>query len=168
MKKLFFSLLLLFSLVAVQAQPYGHCSFGQLLSEMSETTASDAALKKFNEELMAKGEAKTDALKAAYQAYLSARESGDESPRQLAEREKKMTAMQEELQQMEADAEQELELKRRELLGPIIDKANKAVEEVAKENGYLMIFDSSIFSTIMFADDGTDITPLVRKKLGIQ
>lgn len=168
MKKLIFSLLLLSSLVAVQAQPYGHCSFGQLLSEMPETTVSDAELKAFNEILAAEGKAKGEELKAAYEAYLTARDSGEESPRQLAEREKKLEAMQTELQQLEAEAEQRLDLKRRELLRPIIEKANKALEEVAKENGYQLIFDSSMFSVVMFAEDSVDVMPLVKKKLGIQ
>ncbi len=168
MKKLIFSLMLLLSLAAIQAQPYGHCSFGQLLSEMPETTASDAELKKFNDELVAKGSAKADELKATYEAYLTARNSGEESPRQLAEREKKLSTMQEELEQLEAKAEQQLDLKRRELLAPIIEKANKAVEDIAKENGYQLIFDSSMFSVVMFAEESVDITPLVKKKLGIQ
>ena len=57
--------------------------------------------------------------------------------------------------------------KRNEILKPIIDKVNGAIQEVGKENGYAMIFDSSLYNFILSAEDSDDVTPLVKKKLGL-
>ncbi len=168
MKKLFFVCLLLGSTIHIGAQNFGHCNFGELLSVMPETVSSDAELKKLNETLISQGEAKAAELQTAYQAYLQAKQSGDESPRQLAEREQKLTAMQDALQQLETEAQEKITQKRNELLAPIIAKASEAVKTVAKEKDLIMVFDSSIFSTLMFAEDSTDLLPLVKQKLGIQ
>ena len=53
------------------------------------------------------------------------------------------------------------------LLKPIMEKANKAIQEVGKENGFTYIFDLSNGSVLFFAEDAIDVLPLVKKKLGI-
>ena len=52
------------------------------------------------------------------------------------------------------------------LLKPIRDKIQAAIDEVAKENGYTYIFDRSV-GIILYAEDSTDISGLVRAKLGM-
>jgi outer membrane protein len=51
-------------------------------------------------------------------------------------------------------------------LKPIIDKAKKAIEDVAKENGYTYIFDSSV-GVLLYYENSDDIMTLVKKKLGL-
>lgn len=153
---------------ALFAQDYGHCNFGELLSLMPETKASETELQTFNEQLVAEGEKRGEALRSEYQAYETARKSGTESPVQLAEREKKITRMQQELAAYEQDAQTKLNNKRNELLEPVITRANEAIEAIAKENGYLLIFDTSMFNAILFAEDSKDIMPLVKARLGIK
>ena len=63
-------------------------------------------------------------------------------------------------------AEQEVSAKRDELLKPILTKVYDAIKAVAKENGYMMIFDTST-GAALFALESEDITALVKKKLGI-
>ena len=40
-----------------------------------------------------------------------------------------------------------------------------AIDKVAKANGYAYIFDTKI---LLYYDNGDDITPLVKKELGIK
>ena len=54
------------------------------------------------------------------------------------------------------------------MLEPIVARAESAISEVAKENGYVMIFDTSVFNAVMYAQETEDIMPLVKKKLGIE
>ncbi|HNE30253.1 MAG TPA: OmpH family outer membrane protein, partial [Saprospiraceae bacterium] len=70
------------------------------------------------------------------------------------------------IQKFEEDAQQKVAAKRDELLQPILDKIDAAVKAVAKENGYLMIFDTSS-GAMLFAADTEDVTELVKKKLGM-
>ena len=48
----------------------------------------------------------------------------------------------------------------------MIEKARKAISEVAEENGYTYIFDAGV-GILLYYDKGDNILPLVRAKLGI-
>jgi outer membrane protein len=64
-------------------------------------------------------------------------------------------------------AQLQLQEKQAELLNPIIEKANNAINAVAKEGGYIYIYD---IRTLVYVDTvkSTDIGPLVRARLGIK
>ena len=51
-------------------------------------------------------------------------------------------------------------------MAPIYQKAQEAVSKLAKEGGYVYVFDRQ---SILFIDDtqSTDLTPIARKDLGI-
>lgn len=65
------------------------------------------------------------------------------------------------------DAEERLKQKEEELLKPIIERAKQAIADVAKENGYTYIFDTSA-GVLLYQQDSDDIFPLVKKKLGLK
>jgi outer membrane protein len=56
--------------------------------------------------------------------------------------------------------------KREELLQPILDRVNKAIGDIAKEQGYSYVFDASS-NILLYADASADVTALVKKKLGL-
>ena len=51
------------------------------------------------------------------------------------------------------------------MLQPLIDKIGKAIEDVAKENGYAYIIDAS--TGVLLYRGGDDVTDLIKTKLGI-
>jgi outer membrane protein len=53
------------------------------------------------------------------------------------------------------------------LLKPLNDKYLKIVNAVAKENGYTYIFDVATGNLAYYPETTGDITPLVKKKMGI-
>ena len=71
-----------------------------------------------------------------------------------------------------AKEEQDLRLqvqdKREELLKPLLDRVNQAIQDVGKENGYAMIFDASIPNTVLFVAEKDDVMALVKAKLGVK
>jgi outer membrane protein len=80
-----------------------------------------------------------------------------------------LTDMQTRIQNFETAASDSLQALQTVLLQPIIDKAKVAIEEVAKENGFSYIFDSTTgVSFLLYSDGGEDIMPLVKKKLGLK
>lgn len=85
--------------------------------------------------------------------------------RQMKERE--ITDIQSRLEDFREQAQIDLRNKEEELTAPLIERARKAVEEVAKENGYTYIFNSSDFY-LLYANPSDDIMPLVKRKLGIK
>lgn len=66
----------------------------------------------------------------------------------------------------EVQAAEDLQNKELELTTPIIEEARAAVEEVAKENGYKYIFNSTE-GLILYAEPSDDVMDLVKKKLNI-
>lgn len=71
------------------------------------------------------------------------------------------------IEKFQTSASDSLQKKQTALLQPIIDTAKKAIEDVAKENGYTYIFDSAL-GMILFSTETDDIMPLVKKKIGIK
>lgn len=72
------------------------------------------------------------------------------------------------IQQFQVQAEQDLARQRSELFLPVQEKAMKAINEVAEENGFTYVFDMSV-GVVLFAGENTeDILPMVKKKLGLE
>jgi len=69
------------------------------------------------------------------------------------------------MQSYEANAQKEVQKKQQELLGPIYDKLEKAIKEVGDENDFIYVFD--VNALLYYSDQSTDITDLVKKKLGM-
>ena len=67
----------------------------------------------------------------------------------------------------EAKATQDLQTKESELTAPVIERARTAVKEIAKENGYTYVFNSSE-GLLLYAEPADDVTELVKTKLGIK
>jgi len=84
-----------------------------------------------------------------------------------ANRAQEITDMQTRISNFQQQAQVQLQEKQAELLNPIIEKANNAINAVAKEGGYIYIYD---IRTLVYVDTvkSTDIGPLVRTKLGIK
>ena len=68
-----------------------------------------------------------------------------------------------EMQQM---AQQDLARQEQELMTPIIEKAQNAIQAVSKAGGFTAVFETG---SLVYFDETTliDITPLVKKELGI-
>lgn len=170
MKKLLF-LFLLGSMVftaTAQNQKYGHLNFGNLLTLMPETKAADEAMKKFQQDMVAKGDTMAKKFQEKYIAAAKDVQEGKLSPLQQQQLEESLKKEQETLAAYQQEMNQKVQAKREELLKPIIDKAEKTIAEIAKTNGYVMVFDTSVFNAILFAQDSDDLMPLMKAKLGIK
>ena len=82
-------------------------------------------------------------------------------------REKELTDMQDRLKQFEQNAQKDLQDKQNALMAPTIAKANKAINDVAKENGFSYIFNTTD-GVLLYSEGGDDIMPLVKKKLNLK
>lgn len=68
------------------------------------------------------------------------------------------------IQEFQENAQKQLQEREAELTKPIIDRAKKAIEDVAREGGYTYIFDGA---GLLYSQDSEDIMPAVKRKLGI-
>lgn len=72
------------------------------------------------------------------------------------------------LRNLQQSAEEKVAKKKEELYTPILEKAQKAIEDVAKEKGYDYIFDRGAGQGLLFAKDSYNVMPDVKTKLGIK
>ncbi|MDE6490489.1 MAG: OmpH family outer membrane protein [Muribaculaceae bacterium] len=83
-------------------------------------------------------------------------------------KERRMQELQEldnRIQQFRAQAQQDLERQQNQLMAPIQEKIQNAIQAVGSENGFSMIFQDLIPSYT--GSDVIDVTPMVKTKLGL-
>jgi len=151
--------------VLTAQEKYGHLNFGNLLSSLDETQAADTTLANYREQLVKKGEEMAKTWQTKAQAFAKKAQAGELPP---VKQEKQQQALEEErakILEYEEDVSKKVQQRRKELLEPIITKVEAAIDEVAEENGYVMIFDTSVFNAILFAEESDDIMELVKAKL---
>jgi outer membrane protein len=147
------------------AQNYGHLNFGTLLSAMPETKKADTQLEAYQKQLIAKGEKMAqDFQQKVVKFYEDAQTM---APVKAREMEETLQKEQQDILAYEQEVIQKVEAKREELLKPIIDKATKAIEDVCKERGYIMVFDTSVYNAVLYAGEAEDIMTFVAAKLGL-
>ena len=81
-------------------------------------------------------------------------------------RSKEMQDMGSRIQQFEQTAKKELGQKELDLYKPIYEKAQKAIQKVAKAKGVNYVLDATTGSGVLFAEGGIDLLADVKKELG--
>jgi outer membrane protein len=166
MKKIILLALLGAFYLNIQAQKFGYTNSAVLLEELPEVKSANSSIQTFQEQLQKQGRTKVEALQAKYEKLQKQEKAGELSPKQLNEEAEKLKKEEEELGKLEQEMVQKVQEKKATTLQPILDRVNKAIQDVAKEQGLAYVFDSSA-GMILFADDKLDITAAVKTKLGI-
>jgi outer membrane protein len=149
----------------VSAQKYGHLNFGNLLSSLEETQAADSTLADYQDQLVAKGEEMAKEWQQKAQAFAKKAQAGELPPVKQQEQQQALEEERAKILEYEQDVSKKVQQRRKELLEPIIAKVEAAIDDVAEENGYVMIFDTSVFNAILFAEESDDVMELVKAKL---
>lgn len=159
---------LLFALTAfvgvAQAQKFGYVNSQAILAEMPEVKQAEANLEALQKQLQKKGQSEIEKFQQDYVAVQQKAERGELSPKQQEEEAQRLKDKELELSQLEQEMMQQMQAKRSELLEPIYEKVNDAIEAVAKENGYTMIFDQGV---LLYKEESQDVSDMVKAKLGI-
>ena len=162
-----FKTLLLIAIVtlgfnAAQAQTkVAHISTDLLISLMPETKALNAELEKLSKTYEAELKAENDKLEAKLKKYDA--EAASQTDEVNQQRSVEVQKDNQKLYQSTQIAREDIAKKRDEKLKPILEKAKKAIEDVAAEQGFTYVLEAS---TLIVAN-GTDLLPAVKAKLGI-
>lgn len=161
---------LLFALVFVQkdleAQKFGYINSAALLAEMPEVKQADVQLATLRKQLQKKGQEKAQVLQSKYQELARKEKSGEIAPNALQEKAQQLKQEEMQLMQYQQDMQKTIMDKREELLQPILDKVQNAIDAVAETQSLTYVFDSST-GVLLYADESLDITDEVRAKLGL-
>ncbi len=88
-----------------------------------------------------------------------------------ADKEKSLMNKQNEIEELNKNSQAQIQAKQQELVDPVMTKIQKAIDDVAKENGYTYIINSDAGmgtnAVILVAPESDNISALVFKKLGV-
>jgi outer membrane protein len=159
------SLLLVSAAAVGQQLKFGHLNSQELIAQLPERNSAQTELESYAAKLEAQQKAMQDELNNKYEDYLAQRDSYSDLIR--ATKEKELQDIQQRIATFNQVAMQDLQQKEGDLIKPIIDKVQKAIDEVGKENGFVYIFDLSNRTVVYHSEQSVDVSLLVKKKLGI-
>ena len=169
MKKLInlgIAVMMLFAFQNVSAQNFAYVNTQDILQNLPEVKEANANIETFRNQLINLGQKKVETLRAKYTELEQKQAQGDISPKQLEMEAQKLKEDEMKIAQFEQESQQRILEKSEELLKPIRDRVQKAIDDVAKENGYAFVFDASL-GFILYADEASDASAKVKAKLGM-
>ena len=72
------------------------------------------------------------------------------------------------IQQFSQDASQQLQKRQSELLKPVYEKINDAIEKVSLTNSFSYVLDLSVGAVAFYSPKSDNLTPLVLRELGVE
>ncbi len=151
-----------------QTQKIGYADWEYIFSQLPEFKQIDSDLKTHADQLQNTLKAKQQDFEARYKAYQNMPATTPEAIR--ADKERELQSLQEGFQKFQQDAQSSIQKKQQDLMSPVYLKVGKAIEEVAKENGYSFIINPQMVGggdVLLYHDETYNISDLVLKKLGV-
>lgn len=152
------------SVLAQGKSKFGHIDSQVLLESMPEKKQADKDLEAFANQLQSQLQAMTTEWETKMKDYRANSAVMTDIIKQTKEEE--IAGLEQRIQNFQQNAQGSLAKREGELYQPILDKAKEAIDQVASENSYTYVFDTSS-GALLYQPDGDDILPMVQKKLGI-
>lgn len=133
-----------------------------IIPEMPTYKRAVSELDTYKENLQRQLDARTKALESYTSAIIEGAELLGDG--EMREEQTKIAQMRQDLQKVYAKSQENLAKKEENLLVPVYEKFNEALQAVAAANGYDYVFDKKL---LLYYEGGTDATQQVKAKLGI-
>ncbi|HEX2899078.1 MAG TPA: OmpH family outer membrane protein [Bacteroidia bacterium] len=149
----------------------GYTNVELILQYMPETKAIETELSKLEEAISKALEVKQKYYQQKLIEFMEYKQSG--KPLTPENEKLAMTELQKleaEIQKGVAEAENRLMKRRMDLLKPVQDKMQGAIDAVAKEGGYTYILNQAVgagIPSILYGKESDNVTAAIAKKLGI-
>ena len=165
MKKIVFIVTMAFVSIAAFAQPkFAHVNFSELVQLMPEADKARATISASTQEFQETYQAMLDEYNTKLTQY---QQKGSTMTAAIRDsKEKELLDIQARIQDFSQTVEAELQQQQQQLMAPIYQKAQETLTKLAKENGFIYVFDAS---SLVYIDDtqSTDVTPMASKALNI-
>ena len=164
MKKItLFLVVCLLCCISSFAQKYGHVNSVDLMQAMPGIDSVNIKLMDFQKELQILYENMVNEFQTKKDKF--DKDAGTMSTAVRKLKEDELLALQNRIQDFNQSVNDDIEEEQMRLIAPFREKIQNAITDVAKEHKYSYIFDTQ---TLLYYDGGDDVTPLVKKKLGIK
>ena len=142
-----------------------HVNTAAVLDAMPDKVKAEKELERFYGDL----QNQLQTMAKEYQMKMQNYESNEATMSNIEKRSKQqeIVDLQTRIQQFQTSAESEFEAKRVELLKPILNRIQNAINTVSSENDLTYVIDISTGAAVFLGEDSIDITYMVMKKLGI-
>jgi outer membrane protein len=144
------------------AQKIAHLSLDSLISLMPETKVAKEAAQNYLKGIDAESIAMQSELESKYKDYLEKEATMSDLLKKTKQDD--LNQLQRRIEDFKQQAQQDYQRKTAELTAPIMDKAKKGIEAVAKEGGYKYVLDTSVGS-VLYSEPSDDVLMAVKKKL---
>ena len=143
-----------------------HVNTAEVLDAMPDKAKAEKDLEKYYGEL----QKQLETMAKEYQTKMQDYEANQATMSNLVKqsKEKEIVDLQTRIQQFQVNAEDEFANKRAELLKPMLDKIQNAINTVGKEKGYTYVLDLATGAAVYVGTDAVDCTKDVKAKLGIK
>lgn len=151
--------------IAVNAQKFGHISSELLLQAMPEYDSAQLKVQDLRQEY----DLEIERIQVEINKKIEEFNQGEATMSDLIKEAKasEIQEMQVRLQNFAQTAQTSLQQQSMQFIQPVMDKARKAIEEVAKEKGLIYVFDLSQGNPIYNSEESLDMLPLVKASLGL-
>ena len=146
-----------------QSANIAYVNYDNLISNLPEINEADAELRDLNTEWENRLEKEFTAFQAKVQQYQNMAEEGLLSPREIQEKETELEKERETVMGLQTTMERQVRQKRNELLRPLIETLDRAISQVAEENNYNYVLDSSA-GDLLFFEEANDIGSKVKER----
>ena len=152
------------STVSAQTLKLAHINMDELIVSMPEYEMASVELQGIARNLEEEIELMTVEFNRRLEDFQRNGENFTEIVRQS--RQQELVSLQQRIQSFQEGAQEQMQIDQHRLMQPIIEKATKAIEDVAKEQGITYVFTDQ---AIIFKAVGTlDLLPSVKQHLGIR
>ncbi len=169
MKKLFgvFVVLVMVVQLPVLAQAtsglkIGYANPQAILSYLPETKQIQSEMESFTKQLQSQYQTKVEEYQTKLDDFQNQMDVLTDVVKE--DKQKELVNLQTSLQSFQQEAQTALQKKEQELLQPAFSKIEKAIKEVAEENGYAMILNSD---PVLYGSPADNVNELVLAKLGV-
>ena len=166
MKKIKISLIILLFAISFSAyaqSKIAHINTTELVASMPEMSDAKAELEKLAKTYETDIQTMAAELQSKVKQYDT--EAASQTDEENAKRLQEVQGMEQSIRQYQGQAQQELQKKEFDLLKPITEKAQAAINKVAQELGFDYVLDSTQGQGVIVAN-GVDLMTEVKKELG--
>ncbi|MCL1851297.1 MAG: OmpH family outer membrane protein [Bacteroidetes bacterium] len=145
------------------AQKYGHVNSYEVMMAMPGIDSIQIKLAGFQKDLETLYENMVNEYQTKREKF--DKEAGTMSSAVRKLKEDELRSIESRIMEFQNNVQQDVEEEQEKLIAPYQTKVQNAINDVAKEHKYNYIFDTRV---LLYYDGGDDVTPIVKKKLGIK
>ena len=154
----------LMTIAASAQQKFAHVNYQQLIYLTSDYVEAMKQMNASQQEANETYQSMADEFNTKYSQYQQKASTWTAAIRES--KEKELTEIQQRIQEFEQSVQNELQQQQQQLMAPIYQKAQEAVNTIAKAGKYIYVIDQT---SVLYLDpaQSVDITPEARKALNI-